>query len=52
MTGLGLSGLFVVCATCESELEFAEDPTRELGFCRACGEAFLVDAPVQASAAS
>jgi hypothetical protein len=43
MSGLGLYGLFTVCETCDSEIDFPEGLESELGICRACGEAFLVE---------
>ncbi|HSI26167.1 MAG TPA: hypothetical protein VK948_02070 [Aeromicrobium sp.] len=43
MSGLDLYGLFTVCETCDSEIDFPEGPESELGICRACGEAFLIE---------
>jgi DNA-directed RNA polymerase subunit RPC12/RpoP len=41
MTGLDFDGPLTVCATCTSEIDFVDD--EELGICRHCGEAFLLD---------
>ncbi|MGI9084594.1 MAG: hypothetical protein ACR2FE_04805 [Aeromicrobium sp.] len=38
-------GLVLVCATCESEIDFTADLVTEIGMCRQCGMAFLVEAP-------
>ena len=43
------AGLALVCETCESEIEFAEDLESEVGICRECGLAFLVQAPAARS---
>lgn len=43
MSGLDLHGLFTVCETCDSEIDFPDGPGDDLAICRACGEAFLVD---------
>ena len=40
--GLTSQGLFVVCETCESDLDFADDFS-DTGVCRQCGIAFLID---------
>lgn len=40
--GLAPSGLAVVCETCEGDIDFP-DAHADLGFCRQCGIAFLVD---------
>ncbi len=42
--GLFPSGLSIVCETCESDIDFPDDHS-ELGVCRQCGIAFLVDLP-------
>lgn len=42
-TGLDLNGLSTVCETCDSEIDFPDGPESELGVCRACGEAFLIE---------
>jgi hypothetical protein len=38
-------GLAIVCETCESEIDFTVDRSDEVGVCRQCGLAFLVEAP-------
>ena len=43
MSGPSISGLSTVCATCDSEIDFPDGPSSELGICRHCGEAFLFD---------
>jgi hypothetical protein len=43
-------GLALVCETCECEIDFTDDLASEVGICRQCGMAFLVDAPAAASA--
>jgi hypothetical protein len=40
--GLAPSGLSIVCETCESDIDFADD-SAELGICRQCGLAFFVE---------
>jgi len=40
--GLAMSGLAVVCATCENDIDFPDD-FADVGVCRHCGFAFLVD---------
>ena len=42
--GLLSHGLSTVCETCESDIDFPDDHA-ELGVCRQCGIAFLIDAP-------
>ena len=37
-------GLALTCETCESEIDFPDDASSEVGICRECGLAFLVDA--------
>ena len=37
-------GLALVCETCECEIDFPDATTAEVGVCRECGIAFLVDA--------
>lgn len=36
-------GLALVCETCECEIDFTDDLASEVGICRQCGMAFLVD---------
>jgi predicted amidophosphoribosyltransferase len=36
-------GLALVCETCESEIDFDDGLGAEVGICRQCGMAFLVD---------
>ena len=43
--GLASAGLSIVCETCESDIDFPDDYA-DLGVCRQCGVAFLIDAPV------
>jgi hypothetical protein len=43
--GLTPSGLSVVCETCESDIDFLDGFAEDMGVCRQCGIAFLVDAP-------
>jgi len=43
-------GLTLVCKTCENEIDFTDDATAEIGICRQCGIAFLVEAPAAHSA--
>jgi hypothetical protein len=38
-------GLALVCETCECEIDFPDDLASEVGICRQCGMAYLVDAP-------
>ena len=45
--GLVPSGLSVVCETCESDIDFPDDHA-DLGICRHCGVAFLVDVAPEA----
>jgi hypothetical protein len=42
--GLTSVGLAIVCETCESDIDFPDDYA-DVGVCRQCGVAFLVDAP-------
>jgi hypothetical protein len=42
--GLTPSGLSIVCEACESDIDFPDDYA-DLGVCRQCGVAFLIDAP-------
>ena len=42
--GLSPKGLDIVCETCESDIDFP-DEYADLGVCRQCGVAFLIDAP-------
>ena len=49
VAGLSSLGMDTVCETCESDLDFPDDHA-ELGVCRQCGLAFLIDAPASASA--
>jgi hypothetical protein len=46
--GLTSVGLAIVCETCESDIDFPDDYA-EVGVCRQCGVAFLVDAPASAA---
>jgi hypothetical protein len=49
MEGVGMSesladlGLALVCETCECEIDFPDGLASEVGICRQCGMAFLVD---------
>jgi hypothetical protein len=36
-------GLALVCETCECEIDFPDATTADVGVCRECGIAFLVD---------
>jgi hypothetical protein len=36
-------GLALVCETCECEIDFPDATATEVGVCRECGIAFLVD---------
>jgi hypothetical protein len=53
--GVGMSeslvdqGLALVCETCECEIDFPDDRASDVGICRECGIAFLMDAPVAGS---
>ena len=40
-------GPALVCETCECEIDFADDLASEVGICRQCGVAFLVEAPAR-----
>ena len=42
--GLSPRGIDTVCETCESDIDFPDDYA-DLGVCRQCGVAFLIDAP-------
>jgi hypothetical protein len=42
--GLSSLGLSTVCETCESDIDFPDD-FADVGVCRHCGIAFLIDAP-------
>ena len=42
--GLSPRGMDTVCETCESDIDFP-DEYADLGVCRQCGVAFLIDAP-------
>ena len=42
--GLSPRGMDTVCETCESDIDFPDDYA-DLGICRQCGIAFLIDAP-------
>ena len=42
-------GAALVCETCECEIDFPDDLASEVGICRECGIAFLLDAPVAGS---
>jgi len=48
-TGLSPRGEDIVCETCESDIDFP-DEFAEVGVCRQCGIAFLIDAPASAAA--
>ena len=41
--GLASAGLSIVCETCESDIDFPDD-FADIGVCRQCGLAFLIDA--------
>ena len=43
-TGLSPRGEAIVCETCESDIDFPDD-FADVGVCRHCGIAFLIDAP-------
>jgi hypothetical protein len=38
-------GLALVCETCECEIDFPDDRGAEVGICRQCGLAFLMESP-------
>jgi hypothetical protein len=38
-------GLALVCETCECEIDFPDEATAEVGICRQCGLAFLLESP-------
>jgi hypothetical protein len=38
-------GLALVCETCECEIDFPDELASEVGVCRECGIAFLVEPP-------
>jgi hypothetical protein len=38
-------GLTLTCETCASEIDFPDGDSPDVGVCRQCGLAFLVDAP-------
>ncbi len=40
-------GPALVCETCECEIDFADDLASEVGICRQCGVAFLVEGPAR-----
>ena len=42
-------GLHPVCETCESEIDFPDEVSSEVGICRQCGMAFLVGALAEES---
>jgi hypothetical protein len=42
--GVTSAGLSIVCEACECALDFNDDFT-DIGICRQCGIAFLVDPP-------
>ena len=42
--GLASAGLSIVCETCECDIDFPDDYA-DIGVCRQCGVAFLIDAP-------
>jgi hypothetical protein len=42
-------GLDLVCETCQSEIDFPDELASEVGICRTCGMAFLVEIPAQRS---
>ena len=46
--GLSSLGLSIVCETCESDIDFPDD-FADVGVCRHCGIAFLIDAPATAA---
>jgi hypothetical protein len=39
-------GLALVCETCECEIDFVDDASAEVGLCRQCGLAFLLEPTV------
>lgn len=41
--GLSSHGLYIVCETCETAIDFPDDYAAEQGVCRQCGVAFLID---------
>ncbi len=47
--GLSPHGLDTVCETCESDIDFPDDYA-DIGVCRQCGVAFLIDAEPSAAA--
>ena len=47
--GLSPRGMDTVCETCESDIDFPDDYA-DIGVCRQCGVAFLVDADPTAAA--
>ena len=47
--GLSARGMATVCETCESDIDFPDDYA-DIGVCRQCGVAFLVDADPTAAA--
>ena len=47
--GLAAAGLSIVCETCEGDIDFP-DAYSEVGVCRHCGLAFLVDTAAMAAA--
>ena len=47
--GLSPRGEAIVCETCESDIDFPGD-FADLGVCRHCGIAFLIDAPAATEA--
>ena len=49
--GLASVGLAIVCETCESDIDFPDDYA-DIGVCRQCGVAFLIDAEPAAGDAS
>jgi hypothetical protein len=46
--GLSPRGMDTVCETCESDIDFPDDYA-DLGVCRQCGVAFLIDPPAAAA---
>jgi hypothetical protein len=42
-------GLALVCDTCESEIDFPDELASEIGICRQCGMAFLMETPAERS---
>ena len=42
-------GLALMCDTCESEIDFPDELSSEMGICRQCGMAFLVETPAERS---